>query len=45
MTIAKQDYIRQHNELLPNQADYVKKYSGENPGGTAIIEYNTGEKM
>lgn len=33
MTIAPQDYVRQYNELLTNQADYVKKYSGENPGG------------
>jgi fatty-acyl-CoA synthase len=45
MKITKQDYVRQYNELLSNQADYVKKYSADNPGGTAIIEYNTGEKV
>ena len=45
MNITKQDYVRQYNELLVNQADYVKKYAAENPGGTAIIEYNTGEKV
>jgi hypothetical protein len=44
MNIKKQDYIRQYNELLSNQADYVKKYSAENPGRTAIIEYNTGRR-
>jgi fatty-acyl-CoA synthase len=45
MNITKQDYVKQYNELLVNQADYVKKYAAENPDGTAIIEYNTGEKV
>jgi fatty-acyl-CoA synthase len=45
MKISKQDYVKQYNELLTNQADYVKKFSSENPNGTAIIEYNTGERV
>ena len=45
MTISKQDYFKQYSELLGNQADYVKKYAAENPDATAIIEYNTGEKV
>ena len=39
MTITKQDYVKQYKELLKNQADYVKKYSSENPDGIAIVEY------
>ncbi len=34
-----------YQNLLPNIADYLEKYAKENPGGTAIIEHNTGETI
>ena len=34
-----------YESLFPNLADYVSHYSGKRKGKTALVEFDTGEKL